>query len=147
MAQIRRATANWEGDLPTGNGVVSAGTSGVFSDLPITWRARTEASDGLTSPEELLASALASCFAMASSNNLAKAGYPVDHSDVSVEVTADKRDAGWTVISAHITLRSQVPGIDDATYQSAVNGAKTGCPISRSLAGNVEITLSATLVA
>lgn len=147
MAQVRRAQAFWQGDLPTGKGAVSVTTSGIFSDLTITWSARTEDSDGLTSPEELLAAAHASCFAMASSNNLAKAGFPVTRSDVSAEVTADRREAGWTVISSHLTLRARVPGIDEATFRQAVEGARDGCPISRAIKGNVEITLDATLEA
>jgi osmotically inducible protein OsmC len=146
MAQVRRATASWEGDLPTGHGEVSAGTSGVFTSLPTTWKARTEESDGLTSPEELLAAAHASCFSMASSNNLAKAGFPPERMDVTVEITGDRREAGWTVISSHITLRAKVPNVDEQTFRQAVEAAKDGCPISRALAGNVEMTLDASLV-
>jgi osmotically inducible protein OsmC len=89
MTEVRRAEAHWQGDLPGGNGDVSAATSGVFSGLPITWKARTESSDGLTSPEELLATAHAACFAMASSNELAKAGFPPARSAVSVEISLD----------------------------------------------------------
>jgi osmotically inducible protein OsmC len=147
MAQIRRAQATWSGDLAGGGGDVRAGTSGTFGPLPITWRARAEADDtGQTSPEELLAAAHASCYAMASSNNLAKAGYKPDSVEVTVDVTADKRDAGWTVISSAITVRARVPGIDEAAFREAVEGAKAGCPISRAIAGNVEITLDAQLI-
>src|SRR6478736_4757738 len=121
MAQIRTASAHWEGDLPTGNGTVTSAT-GTFGPLATTWRARAEASDtGLTSPEELLAAAWASCFSMASSNELAKAGF--------------------TVISAVLKLRATVPGVDEATFQTAVGKAKDGCPISRALKGNVAVTL------
>ena len=147
MAQVRRAEARWQGDLTTGTGEVSAVSSGVFTALPTTWKARTEASEGLTSPEELLATALASCFSMASSNELAKAGFPTAGSDVSVDITADRREKGWTVLSAHITLRAKVPGVDEATFQEAVEKARVGCPISRAIAGNVEITLDAALEA
>ena len=147
MPQIRRAQATWSGDLAGGSGDVKAGTSGTFGPLPITWRARAEADDtGLTSPEELLAAAHASCYAMASSNNLAKAGFKPDSVEVSVAVTADKTDAGWTVLSSAITLRARVPGIDEQAFQQAVEGAKAGCPISRAIAGNVDITLDAQLV-
>jgi lipoyl-dependent peroxiredoxin len=144
MAMTRTATATWSGELATGSGTVGV-ASGVFDGLETTWRARTEAAEGKTSPEELLAAAHASCFAMASSNNLAKAGFPVERAEVSVAVTADRRDAGWTVISSAITLRARVPNVDEATFRDAVNGAKDGCPISRALKGNVEITLDATL--
>lgn len=146
MAQVRTANAHWEGDLFAGSGNVAAST-GTFGPLQVTWKARAEASDtGLTSPEELLAAAWASCFAMASSNELAKAGFPVTSNDVSVEVTADKGDAGWTVVSAVLRLRASVPNVDEATFRKAVEGAKDGCPISRALKGNVAVTLDAALV-
>jgi len=146
MPQIRTASAHWEGDLLSGNGSVTSAT-GTFGPLATTWRARAEASDtGLTSPEELLAAAWASCFSMASSNELAKAGFPVTANDVSVAVTADKLEAGFTVISAVLKLRATVPGVDEATFQTAVGKAKDGCPISRALKGNVTVTLDAALV-
>ena len=145
MAQVRRAEAHWSGDLPGGGGAVSAATSGIFSDQPTTWRARTEASEGKTSPEELLAAAHAACYSMAVSNELAKAGFAPERVDVTVEVGADKTDAGWTVLSSAITLRAKVPGVDAATFDEKAEAAKGGCPISRSIMGNVEITLDATL--
>jgi osmotically inducible protein OsmC len=145
MPQVRKADASWKGDLATGGGAVSASTSAVFSALPITWKARTEQSGGLTSPEELLAAAHASCFAMSSSNNLAKAGFRPEQVNVQVEITADKGEAGWTVLASKITLRAKVPGVDRETFQTAVEAARDGCPISRALKGNVEITLDAEL--
>jgi osmotically inducible protein OsmC len=145
MATTRTATATWSGDLPSGRGTVTAATTGIFRDQPITWASRTEEPAGITSPEELLAAAHASCFSMACSNNLAKAGTPVERLDVEVSVTADRRDAGWTVISAAIVVRGVVPGATQASFAEAANGAKDGCPISRALAGNVEITVEAIL--
>lgn len=147
MAQIRSADAHWEGDLFAGSGTVAAGTSKTFGPLQVTWKARAEAADtGLTSPEELLAAAWAACFAMASSNELAKTGFPVTSNDVSVSVTADRLEAGFTVISAVLRLRAAVPGVDEATFQTAVGKAKDGCPISRALKGNVTVTLDAALI-
>lgn len=144
MAMIREAHSTWTGDLPTGHGTVGV-ASGVFDGLETTWRARTEAAEGKTSPEELLAAAHASCFAMAASNNLAKAGFPVTKTEVTARVTGDRREAGWTVISSELTMRAWVPNVDEETFTTAVNGARDGCPISRALKGNVEITLNATL--
>lgn len=146
MAQVRTANAHWQGALSTGEGsVVSA--NGRFGPFPLTWRARAEADDtDLTSPEELLAAAWAGCFAMASSNELAKAGFPVASNDVSVAITADKTDAGWTVLSAVLTLRASVPGVDQETFRRAVEGARDGCPVSKALKGNVTVTLDATLI-
>jgi osmotically inducible protein OsmC len=145
MAQVRQAEANWSGDLLGGGGAVSASTSGIFDNQAITWRARTEASEGKTSPEELLAAAHASCYAMAVSHELSQAGHAPERVDVSVVVSADKTDSGWTVQASAITMRAKVPGIDQATFAEKANAAKAGCPISRAISGNVEITLDATL--
>jgi osmotically inducible protein OsmC len=146
MAQVRRATANWSGDLTGGGGSVSAETSGIFRDQAITWRARTEAAEERTSPEELLAAAHAACYSMAVSNELAKAGFAPERVDVTVDVSADKTDAGWTVLSSAISLRASVPGIDEALFQEKAAAAKGGCPISRAIDDSVTITLEAVLV-
>jgi osmotically inducible protein OsmC len=146
MAMTQSATATWQGTLTEGSGTVSSATSNFLGDVPTSWRARTEASgEGLMSPEELLAAAHASCFSMAFSNQLAKAGFVADRVEIRVDVTADKMDAGWTVLSSHITARGWVPNIDEDTFQTAANNAKDGCPISRALAGNVELSVTATL--
>lgn len=145
MAQVRRADAHWSGDLATGGGAVSAASSGIFTDQATTWHARTEASEGKTSPEELLATAHAACYSMAVSNELSKAGHVPERVDVSVEVRADKTDAGWTVLGSHITLRASVPGIDATTFAEKAQAAKGGCPISRAISDSVEITLDAAL--
>ncbi|MFV2064525.1 MAG: OsmC family peroxiredoxin, partial [Chloroflexota bacterium] len=145
MAQVRQAQAHWSGDLLAGGGRVTAATSKIFSDQAITWRARTESSEGKTSPEELLAAAHASCYAMAVSHELAQAGHAPDRVDVNVEVRADKTDSGWTVLASHITLRAVVPGIDAATFAEKAEAAKGGCPISKALSGSVEISLDAAL--
>ena len=145
MAQVRQADANWSGDLLAGGGSVSASSSGIFSDQAITWRARTEASEGKTSPEELLAAAHAACYSMAVSNELAKAGFAPERVDVSVVVSADKTDSGWTVLSSAISVRANVPGIEEALFMEKAEAAKGGCPISKAMSGSVEITLQATL--
>ena len=145
MATTRRATATWSGDLLSGRGSVTAATTGIFRDQATTWKARTEEADGVTSPEELLAAAHASCFSMACSNILAKAGTPPDRLDVEVTVTADKLEAGWTVVSAAIVVRGRVPGATQESFAAAADEAKDGCPISRALKGNVEMTVEATL--
>ena len=147
MAQTREATASWSGDLGNGKGIVSAGTTGVFKDLPITWASRTGEPDGVTSPEELLAAAHAACYSMACSNELAKAGTPPTKLDVTVAVTADKRESGWTVISSRITVRAVVPGATAESFRANAEKAKDGCPISRALKGNVELSVEATLLA
>jgi osmotically inducible protein OsmC len=145
MPAIRRAEATWSGPLATGSGAVSAISSGVFSDLPVTWAARTEESGGKTSPEELVAAAHAACFSMQLSGALARAGTPPDRLEVSAEVTFDKGDAGWRVVSSALTVRGRVPGMSAADFNAAADGAKDGCPISQALKGNVALSVEATL--
>ena len=145
MSAVRRAEATWSGDLTSGAGSVSAVSSNVFSDLPVSWAARTEESGGKTSPEELVAAAHAACFAMAFSADLGRAGTPPDRLDVSADVTFDKVEAGWRVVSSHLTVRGMVPGISAADFAAAADKAKDGCPISQALKGNVALSVDATL--
>jgi osmotically inducible protein OsmC len=145
MATTRRADATWSGDLLSGRGTVTAATTGVFRDLPTTWASRIGEPEGVTSPEELLATAHASCFSMAVSNELAKAGTPPTRVAVTVAVTGDKLESGWTVLSSAITLKAVVPGATDESFEEAANKAKDGCPISKALKGNVELSVEATL--
>jgi osmotically inducible protein OsmC len=142
---VRRAAATWSGDLIGGAGTVSATSSGVFSDLPISWAARTEDSGGKTSPEELVAAAHAACFSMAFSNGLAKGGHPADRLDVTAEVAFEKQEVGWKVARSHLTVRGRVPGISEPDFRAAAEAAKDGCPISGALKGNVELSVEATL--
>lgn len=145
MAAIRRAEVTWSGPLATGSGTVSAISSGTFSDLPVSWTARTESSDGKTSPEELVAAAHSSCFAMALSGTLVRAGTPPERLEVAAEVTFDKVEAGWSVVSSALTVRGRVPGISAEDFDAAAEQTRTGCPISRALIGNVAISVEATL--
>lgn len=144
METTRSASAVWQGDLLSGSGTVSGGT-GLFTDLPTSWSSRTEEPQGRTSPEELLAAAHASCYSMAFSNNLAKAGFPPDRTDVRAEVTFEKQEIGWTVIRSALTVRAKVPGVDQATFDQAAEGARVGCPIARALNPSIEVTVDATL--
>lgn len=145
MSAIRRADVTWNGDLMTGGGVASASSSRAFTDLPVSWAARTEAPGGKTSPEELMAAAHASCFAMAFSGALARGGTPPTSLEVSAEVTFDKLEAGWRVVSSALTVRGVVPGISEADFVAAAEAAKDGCPVSVALAGNVALSVEATL--
>ena len=145
MAQVRRASVNWDGDLSSGNGRLTADTSRVFTSLPVTWASRTEAPDGRTSPEELLAAAHASCYSMAFSSDLAKAGARPEHLDVTAEVTFDRVDGKWTVVSSKLTVKGRAGDITEARFREIAEGAKDGCPISRALAGNVALSVEATL--
>ena len=145
MAAIREANAVWEGDLASGAGAVSAVTSGTFSALPVSWASRTEEADGRTSPEELVAAAHSSCFAMALSAGLGRAGTPPQRLEVSAAVTFDRVDGGFRVISSALKVRGRVSGIDADGFRQATEAARDGCPISQALKGNVELSVEATL--
>jgi osmotically inducible protein OsmC len=145
MAAVRTATVTWQGPLATGDGTVTAGSSGLFMDLPVSWGSRTEAPDGRTSPEELLAAAHAACFAMALSGDLGRAGYTPDELHVEAEVTFEKLDGGWTVTASALTVLGHVPGISHEEFDRIAEVTKAGCPISRALKGNVALSVQATL--
>jgi osmotically inducible protein OsmC len=145
MAAVRTATVTWQGSLTDGSGSVSAGTSGLFTDLPVSWGSRTEQADGRTSPEELLAAAHAACFAMAFSADLGRAGYTPEELHVEAEVTFDKVEGGWTVTRSALTVLGHVHGITPEEFDRVAEGTRDGCPISRALAGNVELSVEATL--
>ena len=142
---VRRAEATWEGDLASGGGVVSAVTSGVFTDLPVTWASRAEEPEGRTSPEELVAAAHAACYCMALSNGLGKADTPPTRLEVSASVTFEVTDAGACVASSELVVIGNVPGITASAFEEAAEAAKDGCPISKALAGNVDLSVEATL--
>jgi len=141
----RSAQTTWTGSLAKGEGTLTSG-SGALGELPVTWASRTERSDGKTSPEELIAAAHASCFSMALSHQLTQDGHEPEQLDVTAVVTLDRVDDTPTVVSSALTVTGRVPGIDAAAFEAAAQGAGSGCPISRLLAGgSAEITVEATL--
>jgi lipoyl-dependent peroxiredoxin len=147
MSVERTADVTWSGDLTSGSGSINEVTSGVIAGLPVTWGSRTDAHEGRTSPEELVAAAHASCFSMAFSGQLGRNGTPPEALDVRAAVSFEKRDAGWRVTRSHLTVRGRVPGIDDAKFHELAESAKDSCPISQALKGNVELSVEATLEA
>jgi osmotically inducible protein OsmC len=145
MAAKSSAEVIWENDLINGHGTVSFG-SGAMSATAVSWSSRTERSAGKTSPEELLAAAHASCYSMAFSAGLAKNGTPPKKLNVKAVATFDKVGDGWKVTTMELSVRGEVPGIDQAKFQELANGAKEGCPISQAIKNNVQVKLDATLV-
>jgi osmotically inducible protein OsmC len=137
------ATAQWNGGLKDGNGTISA-AGGAFTDTPYNFGKRFEGATGPgTTPEELIAAAHASCFSMALSAELGKAGHPPVSIQTEAVVTLQPVDGKPTVVSSALTTRVKVD-LDDETFQKIAAGAKVGCPISRLL--NTEISLDAQLV-
>jgi osmotically inducible protein OsmC len=128
-----RASAEWQGDLMSGQGKTSA-ASGTFQGAKLTWKARTEGAAGATTPEELLAAAHASCFSMALSHGLAQGGHPVKKLETSCVVEfGPKAGGGFEVRSSALEVKGWVPGISAADFEKAAEGAKSGCPISAAL--------------
>jgi osmotically inducible protein OsmC len=142
MATQRSAEVTWRGSLTEGSGTIDSTTSGVIAPLAVTWRSRAEDPEGRTSPEDLIAAAHASCFAMALSHELGQAGHPPDELRTSATVTFVPGE-GITAIA--LTVRARVPEIDADAFEAAAEAAKTGCPVSQALAGVPEITLDARL--
>jgi osmotically inducible protein OsmC len=135
----RTANVQWKGDLGQGRGTVTV-KSGALSEFPVTWASRTERSDGMTSPEELIAAAHASCFSMALSHALGEAGSPPESLAFSATATLDATDVGLRITTMDLEVRGKVEGIDAAAFAEAAEGAKNGCPVSNALTG-VEIRL------
>jgi osmotically inducible protein OsmC len=137
----RQASAEWQGDLKTGKGTVST-ESAVLSKTQYSFSTRFESGKG-TNPEELIAAAHAGCYTMALSGQLGNAGLTPQELRTTATVTFEKLDAGWTVTQIHLDVKGKVPKADQAAWQKATEGAKTGCPISRLL--NTKITMEAKL--
>src|SRR5690349_20472955 len=140
-----RASAVWEGNLVEGHGRVSA-SSGVFTDLDLTWAARTNRPDPKTSPEELIAAAHAACYAMAFSHTLAEAGHAPEQVSVDAACRFDPVEGGgFAITRIDLTVRGRVAGIDQAEFERLAADGDRGCPVSNALRGNVEIGLAVTL--
>ena len=137
MATTRNAACEWHGSLTEGSGRVSLESSGLGT-FDVTWASRAEDPNGRTSPEELIAAAHASCFSMALSSGLAKAGHPPTTLNTSVEVDFQPGE-GITGIRLHVS--GDVPGLDADGFREAAEAAKIGCPVSKALAA-VPITLT-----
>jgi lipoyl-dependent peroxiredoxin len=138
----RNATAHWSGNLEQGSGTMALG-SGAYEGA-YSFKSRFEEGAG-TNPEELIAAAHAGCFTMALSLALSQDGNPPDSLDTEARVTLRQVEGLPTITAIALSTRGRVPGIDDAGFQRAAEGAKDGCVVSRALAGVNEITLEATL--
>jgi osmotically inducible protein OsmC len=135
-----RATAQWEGDLISGKGKTSA-ASGTFRDAGLTWKARTEGAASMTTPEELLAAAHASCFSMALSHGLAQGGHPAQRIETSCTVEfGPKAGGGFEVKSSALEVKGWVPGVDQSAFAKAAEDAKNGCPVSGALKIKMSVT-------
>jgi lipoyl-dependent peroxiredoxin len=141
MAATRTAEAHWEGSLKEGQGEVDLVSSGIGS-FEVSWPARTEQPNGLTSPEELIAAAHSTCFSMSVANELVLAGNPAPTSiDTRADVTFQP---GQGITGIELTVTAVVPGITEDAFSAAIAAAEQSCPVSRALTGTT-ITVEASL--
>ena len=136
-----KGSAEWKGDVPTGSGTFTAGDtiSGEYS-----YKSRFEDGPG-ANPEQLIAAAHASCFSMALSNLLARAGTPPESVRTDATVTLRIVDGAPTITKIALVTVGRVPGVDEAAFQEHAATAKATCPVSRALTGVPEVTLEASL--
>jgi len=142
MATDRRAEVTWHGDLMSGSGRIDSVTSGAVGGLDVSWPARSDEPGGMTSPEELIAAAHATCLSMALSHGLAQDGHPAEELRTSATVTFQPGE-GITKIALDVAGR--VPGLDENGFKRAAEQAKENCPVSKALASVPEISLAARL--
>lgn len=138
----RTADAEWNGNLTHGDGRIKFG-SGAFEGA-YSFASRFEEGTG-TNPEELIAAAHAGCFSMALSAILAEAGFEPKSVKTTAKVSIEKVEGGFAITKSDLYTEADVPGINDPTFQEKASAAKSGCPVSKVLAG-AQITLDAKLV-
>ncbi|HUQ48806.1 MAG TPA: OsmC family peroxiredoxin [Gemmatimonadaceae bacterium] len=140
----RKSSARWEGGLKGGKGTFK-GEGGAINGQ-YNFSSRFEEGVG-SNPEELLAAAEAACFSMALGGGLEKNGTPPTYVETQAACTVSpQKEGGFRIVTMALTVSASVPGIDDAKFQEIVQGTLTGCPVSKSLHGNVDITVDAKLV-
>lgn len=136
------ASAVWKGDLKNGNGKLKLTT--VPFEAEYTYASRFETGKG-TNPEELVAAALAACFSMQFSNIVAGKGFKPAEVSTTAVATLSNPGGGFKITEIELTTQAKIDGIDESTFQTLANEAKSGCPISKTLEG-VNIKLKAGLV-
>lgn len=134
----RTASAQWRGDLKSGNGTVST-ASGVLKNSAYSFHTRFEDAQG-TNPEELLAAAHAGCFTMALSAQLGQAGLTAESLETTCSISLEKQPDGFAITESHLDLHAKVPGASQEAFDKAVQAAKSGCPVSKLYKTNITLT-------
>ena len=144
MANVdRKAHVVWEGDLMSGSGTLTEEDSGALREAPVTFASRTQSPDGKTSPEELIAAAHATCYAMALSNTLAENDTPPERLEVDAVCTLD--DQQLKITTMQLNVRGTVQGMSEGDFEDAARQAEQICPVSNALRNNLEIQLQTSL--
>lgn len=133
----RKGSAVWDGDLRNGKGKIST-ESGALSALPYGFNTRFGDEKG-TNPEELIGAAHASCFSMALSNELSKAGVANPHIETTAAIELKQQDGGFTITSSHLTVKIAAKGADKSAVQKAAETAEKNCPVSRLLKAEISM--------
>ena len=139
---IRKAKAVWRGTGRAGTGQLST-DSGVLSETPYSFRTRFENEKG-TNPEELIAAAHAGCFTMALAFQLQGSGFTPTELTTEAAVSLEPEGQGFRITRSALTLRANVPNLDEAAFAKMAGEAEKNCPVSKVL--NAQITLDAKLV-
>jgi lipoyl-dependent peroxiredoxin len=142
--QERRANISWEGGLEGGTGTIWGETRGL-RQLLVKWVSRTQSSGSWTSPEEILAAAHASSYAMALARTLADFGATIQRFDVGSTLAVEIEDGPPKMTRVKLTVMANLGGLDDAGLAAAAEKALAECPISALLQSIGEITVETTL--
>ena len=143
---FRKASTEWQGTAAEGSGTTTFVSSQAGGPFPVSLTKRTDQEDKTqTNPEELIAAAHSTCYAMAFSNVLSQNDTPPSKLDVDVRVTLDQVGEGFGITKSELTVKGVVPGLDQEQFEKLANEAEQACPVSNVLRGNAEITLKATL--
>jgi lipoyl-dependent peroxiredoxin len=140
----RRAEVGWQGTLEEGRGSFTVG-SWMVGEVPVTWSSRTSSEEESTSPEELMAAAHASCYAMALSLVLGERGTPPESIDVQAACALDAVSEGFRITTMDLEVRGRVPNLDAEGFRRAAEYAHQICPVSNALKDNVEVWVNTTL--
>ncbi len=136
MGEInRQATAVWEGDLKTGQGLTSSG-SGSLRDLPYSVASRFESGKG-SNPEEMIAAAHASCFSMMLAKLLGDAGIKPKRISTQAALTLRVDAQGPKITKVHLTTQISAEA-EAETVKKTAEQAKEQCPVSRLLKPGLE---------
>jgi lipoyl-dependent peroxiredoxin len=137
----RNASAVWHGGLKDGRGAITT-QSGALKEYPYGFSSRFEGMAG-TNPEELIGAAHAGCFTMALSLILGEAKLTAERMETKADVTLEQKGGGFEITGIQLTLRANIPGVDQAKFAELANKAKENCPISKLF--KAPITLDAQL--
>ena len=144
LESVRKAEVLWSGDLTSGKGRIHTRSTSVLVDQPVTWASRTQPPGNETSPEELLAAAHASCYAMSLAHLLHQANVRGVSLRAMAAVTFTGSGSGFSITKSELTVYGTSPGLDQGAFEQFAQKAKAECPVSRAMSG-VAISVKAIL--